>query len=158
MQIRRAAPGDKDALIKLLIEFDKSTNDYLTEIQQQFRAYNKPLTDVVDETADLYLSATYINFVAEEENKLVGFSCGKIEKKELKQYNKEGYIEGWFVYPDYQKHGAGKQLFEALANALKEQGCTHLALDTHLANTKAIAIYEHLGFTKRLVTFFKLLK
>jgi len=37
-------------------------------------------------------------------------------------------------------------------------GCTHIGLDTHLENKKAIEIYEHMGFQKRLVTFFKLLR
>lgn len=59
---------------------------------------------------------------------------------------------------DYQSQGIGKELFDRLEEEFKKAGCTHIGLDTHLGNKKAIEIYEHMGFTKRLVTFFKTLK
>jgi hypothetical protein len=58
------------------------------------------------------------------------------------------------VFPE----GIGKELFEKVVEALKEADCTHLALDTHVQNEKAVAIYEHMGFKKRLYNFYKPLK
>ncbi|MGH7203554.1 MAG: GNAT family N-acetyltransferase [Candidatus Levyibacteriota bacterium] len=158
MQIRRATSQDKKELSKLLIEFDHITDAYLPTIQKQFRAYSQPLEIIVTKVVDKYVSPDYITFIAEEHGVLMGYCCGKIEKREDKLYAKGGHIEGWFVKEAEQTQGVGKELLEALVVEFKNVECTHLSLDAHLENTKAVAIYKHLGFTKRLVTFFKLLK
>ena len=96
--------------------------------------------------------------VADENNMLLGFISGEINERKNKVYNREGYVIGWFVKDGSQNHGVGKKLFDALREEFTNADCTHIGLDTNIENTHAIQIYEHMGFTKKLVTFFKPLK
>jgi len=157
MQIRKAIYSDKQELIRLIKAFE-TADEFLSEEQHKIRAY-KDIDGMAEETAEEYLSnPAWTVFVAEENGKLIGCVCGEIREKKYRLYNKEGYITGWYVEDAYKGRGIGKQLFTELVEALKEAGCTHLALDTHIENKKAVAIYEHLGFTKRLYNFYKPLK
>lgn len=157
MVIRKTNPNDKKELEKLIIELETS-DDYLSEKQQQMRAFSD-LDKAAEKAAERYISQPgYLSFVADENGSLKGFIAGETKEKKYRVNNKEGYVELWFVKPPYQDKGVGKELFDMLVNKFKEAGCTHITLDTHIGNKKAIEIYEHLGFTKRLVTFFKPLK
>ena len=159
MQIRKATPHDKKELTRLLKEFsiDFATK-ILSEKQTRIRAYKNP-NKWVEETVEHYLSQPeHIVFVADEHEILKGFIEGEVKEHKDKVYDREGYISKWFMEEEYQNSGIGKQLFTRLVEEFKKMDCTHIGLDTHLENTQAIRIYEHMGFTKRLITFFKPLK
>ncbi len=157
MEIRKITPQDKKELKRLIKEFESDEGN-LSELQRKIRAY-RDLDEMTNETAEKYLSKPgYIVFVADLNGKLIGYSRGEIKEKKHRVYNLEGYVGEWFVERDYQNQGIGKKLFDKLIGEFKKAGCTHITLDTHLENKKAIEIYEHMGFTKRLVTFFKPLK
>jgi len=154
MQIRKAKHGDKKELIKLIKAFE-TADEFLSTEQHKIRLY-KDVDAMAQETTEKYLSEpAWIVFVAEEKGKLIGFICGEIKEKKYKLYNKEGYITGWYVEDTHKGKGLGKQLFVTLVDAFKKAKCTHLALDTHIENVKAVAIYEHMGFRKRLYNFYK---
>lgn len=157
MNIRRAVLTDKQELIRLMIEFEEVTEKMLPKQQREIRAFEnveKKARDIIDE----YLSQQkYILFVAEEAGVLKGFSCGEIKEKKYRVHNKEGYISDLFIDKDCQGQGLGKRLLNTLTEAFVNAGCTHLGLDTHIENKEAMKFYEYMGFTKRLVTFFKLL-
>lgn len=157
MQIRLVTANDKKQLTRLIKEFEIS-DDYLSKKQQKIRRF-KDLDRAAKEAAKRYTSKPkYISFVADENGSLKGFISGEIKERKHRIYNKEGYVELWFVEPEYQGHRVGKELFDKLVNKFKKVGCTHIGLDTHLENKKAIEIYKHMGFTKRLITFFKILR
>ena len=154
MQIRKTIPSDAEELTKLIKKLETSDN-YLSEKQQQIRAFSD-LEKAAEKAAERYISQPgYVSFVADENGALKGFIAGEVKEKKYRVYNKEGYVELWFVEPEYQGQSVGKKLFDMLAEEFKKLGCTHITLDTHLENSKAIQIYEHMGFTKRLITFFK---
>ncbi|MBI4004529.1 GNAT family N-acetyltransferase [Candidatus Roizmanbacteria bacterium] len=155
MQIRRATSHDKKELVRLIKEFE-TRNDYLSEKQKKIRAFAH-FDQMVETSAQKHI-AEHITFVANEEGMLKGFVSGEIHEKKYRVYNKEGYISDWFVEEASRSQGVGKQLFDSLTEFFKKSGCTHIGLQTHLDNKKAIEIYEHMGFTKKLVTFFKPLK
>lgn len=157
MQIRKTTLGDTRELARLIKELETS-DDYLSEEKRQIRAFSN-LDKAAEKAAKRYISQPeYISFVADENGSLKGFIAGEIKQKKYRVYNKEGFVELWFVEPKYQNHKIGKKLLDMLVKKFKEAGCTHVGLDTHLENTKAIHIYEHMGFTKRLLTFVKPLK
>lgn len=157
MEIRSATSHDKKELVRLIKEFESSDKN-LSEKQRQIRSY-KDLEKMAQERVEKYLSQPeYIVFVAEKNGVLKGFICGEIKNKKYRVYNKEGFVGDWFIEGDCQGQGIGKKLFDKLVEEFKKVECTHIGLDTHLENKKAIEIYEHMGFTKRLVTFFKTLK
>lgn len=158
MQVRNASLNDKKELARLIKEFEGSYDKTMSEKQRRIREYID-LGKMSEETAEKYLSKSeYIVFVADENGVLKGYVSGEIKEKKYRVYNKEGYVEDWFVEDEYQARGLGKELFDSLVEAFEKAGCTHVGLATHLENKKAIEIYEHMGFTKRLVTFFKPLK
>lgn len=157
MQIRKAEAKDKEQLVKLLVAFDKQSQRYLTKEQIKFRQYTN-LEKAMIEEVDEYFSSGSAIFVADDDGRLVGLVVGNIKEKKNRVNNKEGFVEKWYVDATYQGKHLGKQLFARLEEYFKEAGCTHLALDTHIKNEAAIKIYDHMGFTKRLVTFYKVLK
>jgi ribosomal protein S18 acetylase RimI-like enzyme len=157
MIIRRAKSDDREELKRLLIAFDEDTKNTLSPIQTKIRAY-RDLSEMAEDRVNKYFSdPNYIVYVADD-GTLRGYCSGEIQEKKLRVYDKPGYIENWFVEKNFQSHGVGKLMFDKLVKDFEKAGCTHIALDTNVENTKAIKIYEHMGFTKRLVTFFKPLK
>jgi ribosomal protein S18 acetylase RimI-like enzyme len=158
MTIRRLEKNDREELIKLLIAFDEP--DYpLSKENSTFREYKKDISLVAAEVADDYLNnPMYIIFVAEQNGQIEGCIVGEIKSIQFRKYDKEGYMTGWYVHPEYRHHGIGKDLFEKLVEEFKKANCTHIALDTKVENIKAIEIYEHMGFFKRTVSMVKLVQ
>ena len=157
MRIRKVEARDKEELAKLILRFHDHTQNFLSKKQAQIREYNNP-QKVAKEKAEEYLSSEYLCFVADENGLLTGFVTGEIKEKKGRVYDKEGWVKNWYVDEGHRGKGIGEELFHKLEEEFKKEGCTHVGLDTHLENKKAIKIYEHLGFNKRLVTFFKPLK
>ena len=158
MQIRKTIPSDKENLVELLVKFHKFTQKNLSKNQANFREYTDTGKMSEGEAERFATQENCIAFVADENDKLVGFIAGEVKEKKNRVYDRAGHIEKWFVKEEYQNHGVGKELFARLVDEFERLRCTHLELDTHWENQKAIQIYESLGFTKRLVTFFKILK
>ena len=158
MQIREGVIGDREQLIGLVSKFENPNDPILSDNLSKFRAFKNFGKAIAQKTEQYLTKPGYFVFVAENESVLKGFIVGKIIEKEYRVYYKEGYVAAWYVEKDYQGKGIGKQLFDSLVAKFENVGCTHIGLDTHLENNKAIQIYEHLGFNKRLVTFIKPLK
>lgn len=157
MQIRQVEVKDKEQLVKLIVAFDKQSQRYLTKEQIEFRQYTNLEKAKVEEVEE-YFSSGFAIFVADDGGRLVGLVVGNIKEKKNRVNNKEGFVEKWYVDSAYQGKHVGTKLFARLEGYFKESGCTHLALDTHIKNEEAIRIYDHMGFTKRLVTFYKVLE
>lgn len=57
-----------------------------------------------------------------------------------------GWVGGMGVVPDARRHGHGRRLMEALLDESRRRGLLVLGLEVLTDNTKAIALYEGLGF------------
>ena len=68
-----------------------------------------------------------------------------------------GYVEGWYVEPDFRCRGIGRMLIEAGEDWARSRGCTEMASDTEVDNAGAIHAHQHLGYTEvsRNVHFLK---
>ncbi len=68
-----------------------------------------------------------------------------------------GYLEGWFVEPDYRRQGLGGELVTAAEQWARSKGCTEMASDAELGNETSIAAHARVGYaeTSRLVHFRK---
>lgn len=64
-----------------------------------------------------------------------------------------GYLEGWFVEPEFRKHGIGQELVRMAENWARTMGCTEIASDTEIGNESALRAHLNLGYaeTSRLV-------
>lgn len=91
-----------------------------------------------------------------------GELCGFIELNirnfaEGSRCPKVPYVEGWYIKPQYQNRGLGKQLMQQAEQWALQQGFHELASDTELKNNKSIAIHKQMGFSEaeRVVCFLK---
>lgn len=68
-----------------------------------------------------------------------------------------GYIEGWFVYPEFRGRGLAGVLASAAEDWARGKGCTEMASDTWLDNESSIRAHLKQGYmeVERLVHFVK---
>lgn len=64
-----------------------------------------------------------------------------------------GYLEGWFVDPEYRRHGIGGGLVLAAERWAHEKGCVEMASDAEIDNETSLMAHSKLGYieTSRLV-------
>ncbi len=143
MNIRKAEKEDiKDIqdLRYLLAKYDKSLGLDIAVTEWGY-------TEVGKKDLEYFLNEQYI-YVAEENEKIVGFITAEIFKKKAWYTVQLGSINNIFVLEEYRNKGIGKALMKTMINALKEVGITNIQLDTFNKNSKAIKFYEELGFEK----------
>ena len=56
------------------------------------------------------------------------------------------YVDAVATSGDFRRRGVASALLEAAATKAREQGCTHLALETELENSAARSLYRSAGF------------
>lgn len=68
-----------------------------------------------------------------------------------------GYLEGWFVDPEFRRNGIGTGLVSLAEQWARDKGCTEMASDAEIDNDTSIMAHEMLGYdeTSRLVHFRK---
>lgn len=73
------------------------------------------------------------------------------------QTHNVGYLEAWYVDPEYRSQGIGRMMVEAAEEWARQQGCSEMASDTDLENTNSQLAHQRLGFreTGRIVQFCK---
>jgi aminoglycoside 6'-N-acetyltransferase I len=59
---------------------------------------------------------------------------------------KIGYLEGWYVDPEWRRLGIGRQLVQAAEAWALAQGCTEMASDTDSGYPLSPAAHAHLGY------------
>jgi len=64
-----------------------------------------------------------------------------------------GYLEGWYVDPEFRRRGIGRSLVQAAEMWARSSGCTEMASDAELGNEPSLASHVRLGYeeTSRLV-------
>lgn len=68
-----------------------------------------------------------------------------------------GYIEAWYVQPEHQRQGIGRQLVEAAEAWAVSRGCSEMASDAELWNEISHKAHRALGYKEamRLICFTK---
>jgi aminoglycoside 6'-N-acetyltransferase I len=98
---------------------------------------------------------TQFVLVAETSNgKLVGFLEASIRPfVEDCHTDHVGYLEGWFVEPEYRQNGIGSKLVKAAENWARSSGCEEMASDAEIGNELSLTAHQNLGYeeTSRLV-------
>lgn len=98
-------------------------------------------------------------FLAEnEQGEIIGFIETNIRQyAEGCETDNVGFIEGWFVLPEYRQRNIGKKLVKTAEKWAKQQGCTEMASDTLIDNNLGIEAHKKLGFeeVERIVCFRK---
>ncbi len=87
-------------------------------------------------------------FVAENaEGHLVGMLEASIRSEAPGcETERIGYLEGWFVIPEWRKRGIGGQLARRAEEWAREQGCVEMASDTTSRFPLSPAAHKALGY------------
>src|SRR5687767_6064590 len=111
--------------------------------------HKSEMIDILD-----HPDSQFVVFAETVPGRLVGFLEASIRPYvEDCETDHVGYLEGWFVEPEFRNRGIGRQLVrEAEAWAI-EHGCTEMASDAELGNDGSLAAHLNLGYkeTSRLV-------
>ncbi|HLA96138.1 MAG TPA: aminoglycoside 6'-N-acetyltransferase [Pyrinomonadaceae bacterium] len=89
-----------------------------------------------------------------EHGKLIGFLEASIRPfVEDCETDSVGYLEGWYVEPDYRKKGVGGEMVKSAERWAKQKGCTEMASDAEVGNDLSLTAHSQLGYaiTSRLV-------
>ncbi len=88
------------------------------------------------------------------EGKLIGFLEVSIRPfAEDCDTENVGYLEGWFVEPEFRRTGVGRNLVANAEQWARSRGCTEMASDAEMGNEDSIEAHRQLGYeeTSRLV-------
>lgn len=101
----------------------------------------------------------YANFFVEDSNgRLIGFAEGSIRRYADGCASRDvGYLEGWYVAPEFLRQGIGRQLVQAVEAWARSKGCREMASDCLLDNAVSERAHYQLGFeeAERLIHFKK---
>ena len=59
-----------------------------------------------------------------------------------------GYLEGWFVEPEFRRHGVGRELVRKAENWARGKGCIEMASDSEIDNDLSVKAHSKLGYTE----------
>ena len=64
-----------------------------------------------------------------------------------------GYLEGWWVEPDYRRNGIGRNLVKKAEEWARQKGCSEMASDSEFGNELSLEAHLELGYeeSSRLV-------
>jgi len=170
MKIRKANKEDAKRLAELFLDFyvshsymgkfwlpdwapEKIKN--LGELMNTDAARRKTFEDVLGQLKETGM----LIFVAEIDNKIVGYISFSIEKNDpwfkIKKY---GFIDNTYTDIMYRRQGIAKKLIEFAENYFRKRGISHIMLKTTLQNEIAQKTWEHFGYKKELYVHLKELK
>ncbi len=108
------------------------------------------------EMSDIYEhSDSQLVIVAEtQDEKLIGFLEASIRPfVEDCHTDHVGYLEGWYVEPEFRRYGIGRKLVQMAESWARSKGCEEMASDAEIGNDLSFKAHLNLGYeeTSRLV-------
>jgi ribosomal protein S18 acetylase RimI-like enzyme len=97
------------------------------------------------ELIDYYSSDGEFCFVAELDDRLVGFVIGTVIEKRKSAWT-YGYLVWLGVEPELEGQGVARKLVARLTDTFIEAGARIMMVDTNADNDKALAFFERAGF------------
>jgi ribosomal protein S18 acetylase RimI-like enzyme len=123
MLIRPYLPTDEEAVIALWQRCELT------------RPWNDPRQDIARK------------LTVQPELFLVGEDQGRVVATAMAGFDgHRGWVNYLAVSPDQQQQGRGRQLMQAVEQALMAMGCPKINLQVRAGNAKALAFYEALGY------------
>jgi diamine N-acetyltransferase len=145
MVIRKAAPGDYDALCEIFEQADALHSDNLPWMYQKIEgpARNKTLIEalIADEKVGL--------FVADFDVRVLGFILAFLREAPAGSvYRQRRYalIENMAVKEGERRKGIGQALMKKVSQWAMEKGATTIDLHVYDFNEEAVRFYQTLGF------------
>ncbi|MFW6103333.1 MAG: N-acetyltransferase family protein [Chloroflexota bacterium] len=98
------------------------------------------------EVTGLFTSDPEYCFVAETEDRVVGFALATTFEKEGTAWKRYGYVNWIGVSSEVQGLHVGSRLYRRLEEAFREDGVRMMIADTVVENENAIGFFRDLGF------------
>src|SRR3990167_1900485 len=128
-------------------------NNFCESVRHMFRSFHvndipqvyaiERLTQAAPWTEEIFrhcLHAGYIGWVLELDKQLIAFILVNLQGDEC-------HILNIAVRPEFQRQGRGRKLLEYALLNMQQQGANMAYLEVRRSNTRAIALYEQLGFS-----------
>jgi ribosomal protein S18 acetylase RimI-like enzyme len=135
--VRRATPGDAEAVARLLHDFQMEFDEPSPGVEALGERYaelirNRDMTVLLaGKGPDGFAQLRYRPWV---------YSAGP---------NAHSYLEELYVIPSLRGQGIGRALLVAAMDAARGEGATHMELGTSESDVAARGLYESAGFTNR---------
>jgi ribosomal protein S18 acetylase RimI-like enzyme len=146
VNVRRAAPNDVPALVALFQELDR--------MQQDWRVFT-PRPGFYDQIAERYRAAMddpeAVVLVAEADEEIVGMAYGEVRVPSRFSDERALELSGVVVRGGYRGRGVGRELVAEAGRVAQERGIPWIELKTFAPNQGAMAFWDGLGFTPRVV-------
>jgi GNAT superfamily N-acetyltransferase len=146
VKVRQATLEDVPALVALFQELDRMQSDW--------RVFT-PRPGFYDEVGLKYREAmsteNAVVLVAEDEGEIVGMAYGEIRIPSRFSDERALELSGVVVRTGYRGRGVGRALVQEAARFAGELGVEWVELKTFAPNQGAMAFWEGLGFTPRVV-------
>jgi ribosomal protein S18 acetylase RimI-like enzyme len=136
-QVRRATPGDAEAVARLLHDFQEEFDEPSPGVEALTGRYeelirNRDMTVLLaGDGPDGFVQIRYRPWV---------YSAGP---------NAHSYLEELYVVPGLRGNGIGRALLKAAMDTARGEGATHMELGTSEDDRAARALYESAGFVNR---------
>lgn len=146
MKVRLATPEDVPSLVALFQELDR--------MQADWRVFT-PRPGFFDEVGAKYRAAMStpdaVVLVAEDEGEIVGMAYGETHTPSRFSDERALELSGVVVRAGYRGRGVGHELVREASRWADAQGVDWIELKTFEPNRSAMAFWEGLGFTPRIV-------
>ena len=140
VNIRPLAEDDLGEWLRLrVLLWDQTTED----------DHREEMVDIIE-----HADTQFVAIAELDDGRLVGFLEASIRTHvEDCETDHVGYLEGWYVDPDYRRAGIGARMVEQAEQWARAHGCTEMASDAEVENTVSQKAHEKLGYseTSRLV-------
>lgn len=128
--------------------------------QRQLHWPDTPIDELSRERDEIVSDPTRncVLVAATTSNQIIGFSEVSIRDwAEGCCTQPVGYIEAWYVEPEFRRSGIGRKLIEAAERWAMSKGCTEMGSDAELDNKLSQQAHQALGYFEvvRLVLFRK---
>ena len=167
IKIREYTNSDKKRVEELFVNFE----DFLASIDN-LKRLNRRRTLIKLQYGKVYLNNVNklisehkgVFYVAESNNKIIGFVIGliykpsKIQKIEVKRSWIRGDIAELYLENAYRKKGAGKILIKKVEEYLIRNKCEYISISVLAPNKSARMFYEKLGYYERTLELIKEIK
>jgi len=85
-------------------------------------------------------------FVAEIDNRVIGYISGYIDHDNKIKVEIETIIESIYIEDNYKNKGIGTKLINEFIKCVKEKGVKYILIDNFILNESARYLYKKLGF------------
>ena len=111
--------------------------------------HKEEMIDILD-----HHESQLVLFADDGSGRLIGFLEASIRPfVEDCETDHVGYLEGWYVEPQFRKLGIGRELVSQAEQWARQKGCSEMASDAEIGNDLSLAAHQNLGYreTSRLV-------